>query len=343
MTAKAGTQYQRLPGRRSGLLRRDTLWLGPDHLLYVRSSRFTEGYRRFYLADIQAIVLQQRPTGGRKVVDWVAIGVSTAALALLFFTHHQVWGSLLAIIVAVYAWIALRREDCKAWLQTAVGTAELPSLCRIKSATKALAIIDEKIRAAQPAMPEGELSHALATPPLLPYAVPVSPPPLPPPLPAAVEASRAPSRLYVAAFVYLLGFGVVKMGAAFSPSLPSSPFIWGNAAGYLFFPALVLVPLIRHGLKNIRGARAVAVLTSCVITSSIGTYAISWATSSASRKVQTIEVQRMYAILENATPLRVALAAIVLILAIWGLLVFLMASSDKGTDGTFTLLGADRS
>jgi len=53
--------YVRLPGRRSGLLRRETLWLGSDHLLLVRSTRFNEDYRRFYLADIEALVVQHRP------------------------------------------------------------------------------------------------------------------------------------------------------------------------------------------------------------------------------------------------------------------------------------------
>ena len=214
--AQERSQYRRLPGRRSGLLRRDTLWLGPDHLLYVRSSRFTEDYRRFYLSDIQAVVLQQRPTGSRKAVDWVAIGLSVPAVASLFLTDHPVWGSLLAIIVAAYTWHALRREDCKAWLQTAVGTAELPSLCRIRSARKALAIIDEKIRSAQPAMPDQELSRALETPPPLPFLSAPSPPALPPPLPTAEDALRAPSPLYVIAFVWLLGLGVLKMFSALS-------------------------------------------------------------------------------------------------------------------------------
>ncbi|MGA2185889.1 MAG: hypothetical protein ABSH47_22955 [Bryobacteraceae bacterium] len=337
--AQARSQYRRLPGRKSGLLRRDTLWLGPDHLLFVRSSRFTEDYRRFYLSDIQAIVLQQRPTGGRKVVDWAAIGLSVLAVALLFLTDHPVWGFLLAIIVAAYAWHALRREDCKAWLQTAVGTAELPPLCRIGSTRKALAIIDEKIRSAQAAMSEEELSRALETPPPLPFLSAPSPPAVPPPLPAAVDALRAPSPLYVIAFVWLLALGVLKMLTALSPSWT---FVWAMPAGYLCFLALSIVPLIRHGVKNILGVRAVAVFTSIVITGSIGTYALSWATTQGTRKVQAADVQKMYEMLDKAAPLHVALAVVLLGLAIWGLLAFLTASSEKGTDGTFTLFGADR-
>jgi hypothetical protein len=335
--AKAGSQYQRLPGRKSGLLRRDTLWLGPDHLLYVRSSRFTEDYRRFYFSDIQAMVLQQRPTGNRKVVDWVAIGLAVLIVAALLLTDHPVWGVLLAIIVVPYTWHALRREDCKAWVQTAVGTAELPSLCRTRSATKALAIIDEKIRSAQPAMPEEELSRALETPPPLPLTFTASPPALPPPLPTVVDAARAPSPLYVTAFVFLLGLGVLKMFTALSPSWT---FAWAMPAGYLCFLALLIIPLIRHGTKNIRGARAIAVFTSLVITGSMGTYTLSWATSRASRQVQDANVQKMYEMLDKAAPLHVTLAVVLLGLGIWGLLAFLTASG-KRTDGPLTLFGAD--
>ena len=335
------SEYQRLPGRKSGLLRRDTLWLGSDHLLFVRSSRFTEDYRRFYLADIQAIVLQRRPIGSRRVVDWVAIGILAAACAALFLTTHPAWGSLLAIVVFVYAWIVLRREDCKTWVQTAGGTAELPSLCRTKSTMAALAIIDEKIRAAQPAMAVEELARALETPPPLPFAT-VAPPPLPPPLPAVADALREPSRLYVAAFVYLLAFGLVKMLPGFSSS---AALLWLSAAGYLLFPALVMIPLIRHGARNIRGSRVVAVLTSIVVTGGIGTYALSWATSRGSRKVQTAEVQRIYRMLENAESLRIGLAAVVVCLAVWGLLAFLTASGPSAgrRDGPLTLFGSEDS
>jgi hypothetical protein len=338
--AKAASQYQRLPGRKSGLLRRDTLWLGPDHLLYVRSSRFAEDYRRFYLPDIQAIVLQQRPTGGRKVVDWVAIGFSVLVVASLFLTDHPVWGSLLAILVAAYAWFALGREDSKAWVQTAVGTAELPSLCRIRSARKALAIIDEKIRSAQPALPEEELSRALETPPPLPFTS--AEPALPPPLPAALDASRAPSPLYVIAFVLLLGLGIFKMFTALTPAWD---FVGAMPAGYLCFLALAIIPLVRHGMRNIRGARAVAVFTSIVIAGSMGTQTLSWAASRASRRsVQDANVQKVYEMLDKAAPLHVTLAVVLLVLAIWGLLVFLTASehSERRTDGPLTLFGPDR-
>src|SRR6266849_5352271 len=51
--------YQRLTGRKRTLLGYSQLWLGPDHLLLVKSTRFAEEYQRFALADIQAITLTE--------------------------------------------------------------------------------------------------------------------------------------------------------------------------------------------------------------------------------------------------------------------------------------------
>jgi len=337
---QARSEYKRLPGSRSRLFRRDRLYLGPDHVLLVRSLSFSEEYRRFYYSDIQALVLQERPVRNRTIADGVAIGVLAAATIALFATEHPVWGTLLGVVVLAYAWFAVRREDCQAWVQTAVGTAELPSLCRARSARKAIALIDERARAAQSPLPPEELARALETPPPLPLQLAASPS-APPALPVSAEASRRPSRLYVAGFAILLALGVFKMYTALS--LPRS-FPWVMPAGYLIFLTLTIVPLLRQGIKNIRGSRAAAVLTSIVVTGSIGTYALSWATSRSSRNAQDANTRKIYAMLEAATPLHVGIAVVLLLLAIWGLLAFLMAEEPAaGSSGApLTLFGSDR-
>src|SRR4051794_25041567 len=50
-------RYRKLPGHRRGLINGSSVWLGPDHLLLVKSQRFKEEYKRFYLRDIQAIAI----------------------------------------------------------------------------------------------------------------------------------------------------------------------------------------------------------------------------------------------------------------------------------------------
>ena len=64
--------YRKLPGRRRGLIRGASVWLGPDHLLAVRSWRFREEYKRYYLREVQAIV----------VANAMRFHVSTRAIAI---------------------------------------------------------------------------------------------------------------------------------------------------------------------------------------------------------------------------------------------------------------------
>ena len=52
---------RKLPGRRRGFLFGSSVWMGPDHLLLVKSARFREDYKRFYFRDIQAIVTAGAP------------------------------------------------------------------------------------------------------------------------------------------------------------------------------------------------------------------------------------------------------------------------------------------
>ena len=59
--AKSASIYKRLTRRKSGLFGYSQLWLAPDHILLVRSTRFTERYQRFALADIQSIVVTELP------------------------------------------------------------------------------------------------------------------------------------------------------------------------------------------------------------------------------------------------------------------------------------------
>jgi hypothetical protein len=55
--------YHRLTGRKRTLLGYSQLWLAPDHILLVKSTRFAESYQRFALADIQAVTVTETPLG----------------------------------------------------------------------------------------------------------------------------------------------------------------------------------------------------------------------------------------------------------------------------------------
>lgn len=157
--------YRKLPGRRRGLVFGSSLWLAPDHLLLVRSSRFSEDYRRFYLRDIQAVVMTR--TARFHVPAWVWF----APLLLLVLTPFVIAGSIpmwvvaaaAALLLAWWLFVSLTRS-CVCRLYTAVSSEELPSLCRLRPARKALAILEERIAAVQGAMPVDWAEQAAASP-----------------------------------------------------------------------------------------------------------------------------------------------------------------------------------
>ncbi len=333
----AASTYRRVPGRSTGLLRRDTLWLGPDHLLRVHSLRFSEEYRRFYLADIQAIVVQKRPRGAKLLRDIVMTSVSAALTAAAALTGHPVWATLAGVLFLACALYAWRQADCRTWLQTAVGVEELPSLCRERAIRKALPLLDETIRAAQPALAAEQIAQAIEAPPPLTVGATV---PAPPPLPVA-EAAAGPSRLYLAGYVTLLALGAVKVIATLAPSV----FLYrAMPVGYFAVVALLMIPLFRGGLEPIRGARSWAVITSMSIAGTLGATSLRWVVMRSVVTMQNQDVERLYSAIDRSMPLQLSLAVMLLGLAIWGLAVFGFTADEARPSARrpLTLFGADR-
>ncbi len=140
--------YKKLPGLAILPFQRRSLWLGPDHVLSVRTLPLTEQYRRYYFRDIQAIVLTESGS------SWAYYLYASAAFLLLMFlllgyTWHPVWASLSGIVAAILFSVGLQVPNCACYLQTATGVERLPSLGRIRAARKTLAILKPAIDAAQ--------------------------------------------------------------------------------------------------------------------------------------------------------------------------------------------------
>lgn len=155
--------YRKLPGRRRGFLFGSSVWLGPDHLLLVKSSRFREEYRRFYFRDIQAIVsaeavrlhistrsaliglawlsvLTAANASGREPIQWVAwIG---AALLVFAWMYCSVWGG------------------CRCRIYTAVSSEELTSVYRRWTARRFVAAVEPHLTQVQGSI-EGNGAEAL--------------------------------------------------------------------------------------------------------------------------------------------------------------------------------------
>jgi len=151
MAPPAEETYRRLPGRRRGLISGASLWLGSDHILLVKSAWFREEYKRFYLRDIQAIVVAP---GARFYVSAPMLAFAVAwlfsASFLSFWPQSVVVGWLIASVVWIAAWLAVSLAGgCRCRLYTAVSRDELPSLFRTWTARSFLRQIEPRIEEVQ--------------------------------------------------------------------------------------------------------------------------------------------------------------------------------------------------
>jgi hypothetical protein len=155
--AKPAKLYTRLPGSGVAGFQRVRLWLGPDHLLWVGSSSIGERYKRFYFADIQALVICQTMDWaiGSVILGAMVVGLGLGAVAVDtsglrgFFI---VAAALFLLLLTVHLFLG---QTCVCRVKTAVQSESLPSLKRLRNARKVLARIRPLLEAAQagPAAP----------------------------------------------------------------------------------------------------------------------------------------------------------------------------------------------
>jgi len=140
-------QYRKLPGR-SGIFVRHSLWMGADHLLSVRRNPFSESYRRFYFADIQAIVVTELPDLLAFSGYTAAVLVMVTAVALLY-TGHPAWGIFCALLSLLSFFLGWRSANCACYLQTSISSETLPSLRRQADAAEAVTQLKTEIERTQ--------------------------------------------------------------------------------------------------------------------------------------------------------------------------------------------------
>ena len=145
----AQATYRRLPGARRRLLRKATLWLSSDHILAVDSRRFTEEYKRYYFKDIQAIIVTQMSTATSRTID-LAFLVSFAVLVLIAWrVESRGTFVVTGLVLLGYLIHKLLGPMCSCHLITAVSSDKLPSLTRVRSAAKALRMIQPLVEQSQ--------------------------------------------------------------------------------------------------------------------------------------------------------------------------------------------------
>jgi hypothetical protein len=153
--ARPRSIYRRLTGRYRTLLGYSQLWMAPDHLLLVKSSRIAEEYRRFAFSDIQAVVITELAgtevaqfVGILAAVLWTALAATvTSAFARGFFLITGLWLLVLAVMNLA------RGQRCRCHLYTAVSRELLTPVRRVRTARAFLARIRPEIDAAQGTLP----------------------------------------------------------------------------------------------------------------------------------------------------------------------------------------------
>ena len=158
------TGYQRLPGHGLTWTGPSRVWLSEDHVLLVLGRGFYESYRRFFLNDIQAILVCRTHTGKMWNTIW--------ALGLLFF------GSIAAVVpdpIARGILLGLATPfalgliinlilgpTCACHIRTAVQTERVPALSRLRAARRLIARLEPLITATQGDLPAEEAAARFA-------------------------------------------------------------------------------------------------------------------------------------------------------------------------------------
>jgi hypothetical protein len=170
-----GDRYRKLPGRRRGLFKGASLWLGSDHLLSVKSLRIREEYKRFHFRDVQAIVVARAPRFHVSTPDLLAALLWLAAyLFAVNLRPHTTWILWSLAAALLLAWVLISaRWSCRCRIYTAVSREELPSIDRIWTARKFLDQVTPRIAEVQGALPDGwaESAAALSPGPSAPSAI----------------------------------------------------------------------------------------------------------------------------------------------------------------------------
>ncbi|HEY3855496.1 MAG TPA: hypothetical protein VGO67_13985 [Verrucomicrobiae bacterium] len=172
--AKAPKEYSRLPGRGvrgsgfrlfSSSRAVCTLWMGRDHLLLVDRTGYTESYKRFYFADIQAIVIRRTSSATTTiaVTGSLALGIFAWAFSISDMAGRItlfILGGLFALIALHGLWLG---PSCVTHIQTAVQTDQLAAWNRIRAARKGLAVLRPKLQETQGTVPPEELRLQMMT------------------------------------------------------------------------------------------------------------------------------------------------------------------------------------
>lgn len=150
MFSRRDKEYTKLPGRRFNWVGENSLWLGKDHLLYVRVRGFKEYYKRFYFNDIESIMIQDTSYSTIFSVIYILLG-TLAALGSFYVesVNNIVFYIIILFFLLLFLINILAGSSCVCFLSTAVQTEKLISLNRLRNAQKVINILRYNIENVQ--------------------------------------------------------------------------------------------------------------------------------------------------------------------------------------------------
>jgi len=163
--------YRRLPGwgpRRTGLFSgvgtRCRLYLGRDHILAVDNHGLSEDYKRFYFADIQAIVTRKTKRWIVEALVVVLVAVCMAGFSLLALDHSRplggFWMGLSLMLVLYLIYHLLRGPTCACHVVTAIQEDLLPTVNRLRISRKVVPLLKSAVERAQGTLNAEEMAAA---------------------------------------------------------------------------------------------------------------------------------------------------------------------------------------
>jgi len=157
--ARSQKVYRRLPGRGFAVSQRVQIYQGPDHLLQVSSTGYSESYRRFYFRDIQAITVQKTQLG--KVLNGIfgffAVLFGLPAFDMSIGPAIAMWSVSGFFALLLISNVTLG-PTCACYIRTAVQTERLGAVTRIRTARRLLRRIRPLIEGVQGSLPREELA-----------------------------------------------------------------------------------------------------------------------------------------------------------------------------------------
>ncbi len=151
-------EYTRLPGAGNTstdgrFLYRHRAYLGADHILMVRRSRYGETYRRLYLDDIQSAFYCETDDARVFSAGTLAGAISGAGLAAVF-AQSPINGALVGTVISIMGVTVLtvafvlnvvQGMSVRCWIRTTGGETLVPSVGRLRAARRFITTINDAV------------------------------------------------------------------------------------------------------------------------------------------------------------------------------------------------------